>query len=227
MKKSMSSNTCRLTLLNFGAGDPIPGWFNVDSSPLFRLPRFIHRIITMTGISSRSQYFLRADYKFYFFKPAKKLPFKDRTINIIYCSHVLEHLPAESLGHLFDEFHRVLKQKGIVRVIVPDLETAILSSIHGGTQGAIDIGEHLGTLPRALRSSRFRMMMEALFGFPSFHKTLIVTGHISGIIGESANWRMKQGLHYLESGIETELLKKIEIESRCQGSLIFELEKRG
>jgi hypothetical protein len=222
----INTNENQLLLLNFGAGDPVPGWLNVDSSPFYLLPRIIHRIISTIRLSSRSDFFLRADYRFHLFSPNRRLPFKDRTFDIVYCSHVIEHLPAESLGHLIDEFHRVLKYNGVARVIIPDLETAILSCLAEGRQGPIDIGEHLGTLPRALRSSPLRMMVEALFGFPSLHKTLVASKYLDDFPGVGSKWHMKQGLHFMESDIRIELLKTIETESRCKGSLVFELRKK-
>ena len=216
-----------MLLLNFGAGDPVPGWLNLDSSPFYLLPRFIHRISNIVRLSSRSRFFLNTGYTFHLFAPNRTLPFKDRTFDIIYCSHVIEHLPAESLGHLFDEFHRVLKDNGIVRAIIPDLETAILSCLAEGRQEPMDIGEQLGTLPRALRSSRLRMMLEALFGFPSLHKTLIPSKILNDFFENGGKWHIKPALHFRESDIQSDLLKTIETESRCKGSLIFELRKKG
>ena len=225
IKTMTNKSNHQLLLLNFGAGDPVPGWLNLDSSPFYLFPRFVHRMIDIVRVSTRSNFFLNADYKFHLFAPNRRLPVKDAAIDIIYCSHVIEHLPAESLKHLFDEFHRVLKHNGIVRIIVPDLESAILSCLAERRQEPMDLGEHLGTLPRALRSSRLRMMLEALFGFPSLHKTLIASKNLNDCFGNVSQWQLNQGLHFMESGIPLDLLKTIETESRCKGSLIFELRK--
>jgi predicted SAM-dependent methyltransferase len=175
---------------------------------------------------SRSKFFLNADYKFHLFSPHRNLPFKDDSIDIIYCSHVIEHLPSETFNYLFDEFHRVLKYNGIVRVILPDIERAMLSCLAEEGQGSIDIGEQLGTLPHALRSSRLRMMVESLFGFPSLHKTLITSKNVNNFFDDNSKWLMKQSLRFMESDIHVNLLNKIETESRCKGSLIFELRKK-
>jgi predicted SAM-dependent methyltransferase len=50
------------------------------------------------------------------------LPFADNSFDVVYHSHVLEHLQPEAAQSLLKECYRVLKPNGIVRVLVPDLE---------------------------------------------------------------------------------------------------------
>src|SRR5579871_2098668 len=50
------------------------------------------------------------------------LPFSDRSFDVVYHSHILEHLDRESGASLMRECYRVLKPNGILRVVVPDLE---------------------------------------------------------------------------------------------------------
>src|SRR6266576_6947071 len=52
----------------------------------------------------------------------KGLPFLDDTFDVVYHSHLLEHLPRESALPFSQECYRVLKRGGIIRVAVPDLE---------------------------------------------------------------------------------------------------------
>lgn len=49
------------------------------------------------------------------------LPFTDASTDAIYHSHVLEHLEPAAARRLLTECHRVLRPRGIVRVVVPDL----------------------------------------------------------------------------------------------------------
>ncbi len=52
----------------------------------------------------------------------RKLPFEDNTFDIVYHSQFIEHLPLK-LGCVFlRECYRVLKPKGILRVVTPDLK---------------------------------------------------------------------------------------------------------
>lgn len=53
---------------------------------------------------------------------SKKLPLEDGICNMVYHSHVLEHLRPADAQKLLSECHRVLQEKGILRVVVPDLE---------------------------------------------------------------------------------------------------------
>lgn len=50
------------------------------------------------------------------------LPFEDNSIDVIYNSHFLEHLNREQARRFLKECHRVLKEDGIIRIVVPDLE---------------------------------------------------------------------------------------------------------
>ncbi|MDR2855885.1 MAG: methyltransferase domain-containing protein [Methanomicrobiales archaeon] len=53
---------------------------------------------------------------------AKKLPIPDASVDVIYSSHVLEHLTPDDTRRHLQECHRILKPKGIIRIVVPDLE---------------------------------------------------------------------------------------------------------
>ena len=50
------------------------------------------------------------------------IPYPDDTFEVVYHSHLLEHLSKYEALSFTQECHRVLKPGGIVRVVVPDLE---------------------------------------------------------------------------------------------------------
>lgn len=66
----------------------------------------------------------------------KGLPYSDNSFDVVYSSHFLEHLTKKQADFVLVEIFRVLKQRGIVRIVVPDLENIcreyleILSGIH-------------------------------------------------------------------------------------------------
>ncbi|MFN7503667.1 MAG: class I SAM-dependent methyltransferase [Dolichospermum sp.] len=53
----------------------------------------------------------------------KNLPYSDAEFDTCYTSHVLEHLRPQEAERLIAECRRILKPQGIIRVVVPDLET--------------------------------------------------------------------------------------------------------
>lgn len=55
---------------------------------------------------------------------AKGLPFDTGSIDVVYHSHLLEHLDRGVARTFLSEVKRVLKQDGIQRIVVPDLEKA-------------------------------------------------------------------------------------------------------
>jgi SAM-dependent methyltransferase len=61
------------------------------------------------------------------FRKKGPFPFEDNTISIIFTSHMLEHMDNESGINIANECYRVLKPGGILRVVVPDLEKALLA----------------------------------------------------------------------------------------------------
>jgi predicted SAM-dependent methyltransferase len=54
-----------------------------------------------------------------------KLPFDDDSVDIIYCSHFIEHLSPKQADSLLNECHRILKKDGLIRIVVPDLENIV------------------------------------------------------------------------------------------------------
>lgn len=48
-------------------------------------------------------------------------PFKNESVDIIYASHLLEHLSSKSTDIFFLEAQRCLKKGGVIRIVVPDL----------------------------------------------------------------------------------------------------------
>jgi predicted SAM-dependent methyltransferase len=67
------------------------------------------------------------------------LPCGDGEVEVCYASHVIEHLhPADAEG-LLRQCHRVLKNRGIVRIVVPDLEGLVREYV--SVLGRVDRGD--------------------------------------------------------------------------------------
>ena len=53
------------------------------------------------------------------------IPFADNTAQVVYHSHILEHFSRENARTFLRECRRVLNPGGIIRVVVPDLESLV------------------------------------------------------------------------------------------------------
>lgn len=103
-----------MTLVNLGCGRVRhPEWVNLDVEP--------------SGSDVR-----RWDVR-------KPLPFADRSVDMVYHSHLLEHLNSGEGRKLLQECHRILRPAGIVRVVVPDL--AGIAGAYLAARGAAVRGE--------------------------------------------------------------------------------------
>ena len=57
---------------------------------------------------------------------------KNSSVEMIYASHVLEHVDRNSYEKVLDEWYRVLKPKGILRIAVPDFGACVQHYIASG-----------------------------------------------------------------------------------------------
>lgn len=55
----------------------------------------------------------------------EKLPFLDNSVECIYASHTFEHVSIYNSDMLFKECYRVLREGGIIRIIIPDVVTSM------------------------------------------------------------------------------------------------------
>jgi len=54
-----------------------------------------------------------------------EFPDEDRSVDYIYCSHVLEHFEKSEAVAILKECKRVLRDKGLIRIVLPDLKKII------------------------------------------------------------------------------------------------------
>jgi predicted SAM-dependent methyltransferase len=68
------------------------------------------------------------------------LPFPDSSIDVVYASHLLEHLAPHEVPRFMRELFRILKPYGILRIVVPDLEQIVseyMRALTAAKQGSI------------------------------------------------------------------------------------------
>ena len=55
----------------------------------------------------------------------KRIPERDKSVDLIYVCHMVEHLDQEETSKFFNECRRVLKLGGIVRIVVPNFDKLV------------------------------------------------------------------------------------------------------
>ena len=97
VKNFSASQDKQKTLINLGCGGNFrKGWINID-------------------IVSNNPDVIAYDL-------SKGIPLENDSVDFVYSSHMLEHLPKIEAEKLLREAYRVLKKGGIIRIAVPDLE---------------------------------------------------------------------------------------------------------
>lgn len=209
--------------LNFGAGNPADGWYNLDASPFFRIPRIIHKLLSYLKISARSDAFINSNYQYFTYHPGKRFPVNSSICSAIYSSCVLEHLPSSYIAPLLDEFFRILLPGGVVRIIVPDIEKDVRKAC-STSDGWVNLNETLGIIPQSLQSNRIRSALEGWVGFPSIHKTFLLKKNLRSALNK--HWNLKYSKGTYDSKIKNTILLKVESKKKYKSAIIVELIKK-
>jgi hypothetical protein len=110
--------------LNIGCGlSVLPGFDNLDNSPSVWLARHpvIKWILYRTRVISEQHYRTQWPSNIIWRDASRRLPYPSRSVEKIYSSHFLEHVPHTTAIAILKECHRVLKLGGRFRLVVPDL----------------------------------------------------------------------------------------------------------
>ena len=114
--------------VNVGCGPtPTPGWLNFDNSPsiaLARFPGFFSHFLAWVGAIKREQALLIHVAKRHEIRRANalRLPLEEGTVDVLYSSHMLEHLDHREARRFLSECARVMRPGGWLRLLVPDLK---------------------------------------------------------------------------------------------------------
>jgi hypothetical protein len=73
----------------------------------------------------------------------KYIPVPDDSVEVLYGSHVLEHLDREEVKSFFNEARRILMKNGIIRIAVPDLRMMVDKYLADGDADAFIDGTGL------------------------------------------------------------------------------------
>ncbi|MEA1929450.1 MAG: methyltransferase domain-containing protein [Patescibacteria group bacterium] len=109
-------------LVNVGCGGTSgPGFVNID---VLKLPN-IHHIHDITSLDMLGS----------------------NTVDLLYASHVLEHIPRSKLDSTLKEWRRVLKKGGKLRISVPDFDNLVMAYQESGRDISVIRDQVLGQEP--------------------------------------------------------------------------------
>lgn len=101
-----------------------------------------------------------------------KLPFKDKTVSVIYSSHLIAYFDRFQILEVLQEWHRVLEPGGVLRLATPDFFRMIrmyndskikLDDIHGPLYGRMEMNGRV-------------IYHKTTYDYPSLTKFLMLAG---------------------------------------------------
>jgi len=131
-----------LKRVNIGCGQtPTPGWLNYDNSVSIRLAKYpllvaVAERLGLLGEGSKSFVSFAKNSDIIWADATKRIPLPDNSVEVLYTSHMVEHLDPEEAKLFLQEAYRVLAPNGIIRVAVPDLKKLVNQYI---TEGNADL----------------------------------------------------------------------------------------
>jgi predicted SAM-dependent methyltransferase len=114
-----------LRILNLGCGTKThPACINIDQSPylVLKTTPVVRRIVPLLLRGERRQRYLSLPDSIIVHDLRRGIPEIDQGADVVYHSHILEHIDRVDAPVFLREVHRVLKPGGIHRIVVPDLE---------------------------------------------------------------------------------------------------------
>lgn len=123
-----------MKILNLGCGSktsPHRDVLNIDWSVLLRLRKsMLFRLFVpvLLNTERRKRFDSLAD-NILVHDLSRGIPFPDGSIDVVYHSHMVEHLDRDVVPKFLRDTYRVLKPGGIQRIVVPDLERLCLAYI--------------------------------------------------------------------------------------------------
>ena len=108
-------------MVQFGCGLCAPTqWRNFDASPTLRLQR-----LPAIGKFVPAGEFGRFPSNVEYGDITAGLPIADDSVELMYCSHILEHITLDELRQALQNCYRYLQPGGIFRMVLPDLEILV------------------------------------------------------------------------------------------------------
>jgi predicted SAM-dependent methyltransferase len=215
--------------LNLGCGSlRPPGWINTDSSLNANLQK-----IPLIGKSITKQ-FNKVEYgdtNMVYMNLNKQWRYKNNTVDIVYASHLFEHLTLRSASLFLKESYRCLKPGGTIRIVVPDLYKICkkyIQNYENGVENASDFIMWAINMHRegqyGVNLNLFKKVVLEIQGYPHQHKFMYDEKSLSKTLKE-AGFIDLLSLSYGESKYISEI-KDVEGTNESYLSVYIEAKKQ-
>ncbi|WDP88910.1 MAG: methyltransferase domain-containing protein [Desulfobacter sp.] len=135
--------------INIGCGQtPTKGWQNYDNSWSVRLvkkPLLVYILRKMGFISEPQQKFISfaKSEKILWANAAQRIPEANDSVDVVYSSHMIEHMEKEDVISFLKESRRILKRGGTIRIAVPNIKYHVEKYVNHGDADKFIEGTYL------------------------------------------------------------------------------------
>lgn len=159
--------------INLGCG-PVgkEDWINLDWGVLAIAHKYplIEKVLSRLNLFPRG-YDVKWPKNLSLHNCRKKLPFEANSIDYIYSSHVLEHFKRFESEGILKECHRILREGGIIRIVVPDLKLLAKKYLENDVNYFKEIDRLMNVNRKKNGSNKFLLADVLMSNFyPDFYK---------------------------------------------------------
>ncbi|MCJ7634810.1 methyltransferase domain-containing protein [Candidatus Bathyarchaeota archaeon] len=142
------------------------------------------------------------------------IPYKNNSVDLVLCSHLIEHLSRDEGDAFLKECYRVLKPKGILRLVIPDTRLLIGKYLDGSIMDYRHINVGVEKAPDTA---------EALFHLLiAGHQTMYDLPSLTAKLKKNGDWKI-QKMTAFES--QSEAIRKQTVPNFCTLSCYIEAKK--
>ena len=151
--------------VNVGCGaTPTNGWVNFDNSLTIRLARWpgVTRMLETLSVSNGQAGRwgrIGSDSGIRFADAAVRIPCADQSVEVVYSSHMIEHLDRSGAQAFLAEAKRVLQSGGIIRLAAPDLAQLVQGYLATGDADDFVARTHMGLDRPVGMASRMKLAL--------------------------------------------------------------------
>ena len=194
--------------INCGSGPiAIPDWLNYDASPSIFIGKYLPFFTNVTTFDDEVKYG----------SIMKGLPHKELSVDYVYFSHVLEHLPYLDAIKALKNIYSYLKNDGVLRIIVPNLESYIHRYVNDNKYNS---DEFIKDIHMGYKNSNHSVMGKVIDSFRlSKHKWMWTENTLTGALKNSGFKEIVKS-NYLSS--KYKVFNEIDNENRFENSICFD-----